>query len=121
MLEDVRPRIEEALALRPDILQALRRYRELLTTRFGSRLESVSLFGSQARNEAREDSDIDVLVLIRGADWREEREAAMFGGDVAVDTGVWLSPSIHASEAFARMPEIEQPFARAVAREALPV
>ena len=30
------------------------------------RLEAVYLYGSQARGEARQDSDIDVLVVIRG-------------------------------------------------------
>ena len=33
----------------------------------GDRLEAVYLYGSQARGEARSDSDIDVLVVIRGA------------------------------------------------------
>jgi predicted nucleotidyltransferase len=33
----------------------------------GDRLEAVYLYGSQARGEARSDSDIDILVVIRGA------------------------------------------------------
>lgn len=32
----------------------------------GDRLEGVFLFGSQARGDARSDSDIDILVVIQG-------------------------------------------------------
>ena len=32
----------------------------------GDRLDTVILFGSQARGEAQTDSDIDVLVVVRG-------------------------------------------------------
>jgi len=37
-----------------------------LADAFGDRLEGVVLFGSEARGEAREDSDLDILVLLRG-------------------------------------------------------
>jgi len=33
---------------------------------FGNRLKGVILYGSEARGEAKEDSDVDVLVLLDG-------------------------------------------------------
>ena len=46
-----------------EILEALRAgVAELM----GDRLEAVYLYGSQARGDTRPDSDIDVLVVIRG-------------------------------------------------------
>jgi hypothetical protein len=51
----------------PDTLRAdLARYIEVLEARFGSDLISVVVFGSQARGEAQPESDIDVLIVIRG-------------------------------------------------------
>lgn len=47
----------------PTILNALRQHLDGL---YGERLVNVILFGSQARNEAQPDSDIDVLVVLRG-------------------------------------------------------
>jgi len=51
----------------PDVLRRdIDRYVRLLEDRFGDRLVSVVLFGSRARGEARPESDIDLLLVIRG-------------------------------------------------------
>jgi predicted nucleotidyltransferase len=52
--------------LMPGVRHDLERYVALLEQRFGDDLVSVVLFGSRAREEARPESDIDVLVVIRG-------------------------------------------------------
>ncbi len=45
----------------------LREFRHGLEQIYGSRLVRVVLFGSQARDEAEPDSDIDVMVVLEGA------------------------------------------------------
>lgn len=52
--------VNEALAT---ILQELR---ETLVAVYGERLFQIILFGSQARNEASADSDIDILIVLNG-------------------------------------------------------
>jgi predicted nucleotidyltransferase len=46
--------------------QILREFREGLEQVYGSRLVRVVLFGSQARDEAEPDSDIDVMLVLQG-------------------------------------------------------
>jgi uncharacterized protein len=44
----------------------LKRLRTEIALILGDRLAAIYLYGSQARGEARPDSDIDVLVVLRG-------------------------------------------------------
>ena len=47
--------------------------RERLEALYGERLDRLVLFGSQARGDAEPDSDIDVLVVLKGeVDWGRE-------------------------------------------------
>ena len=47
----------------------------VLHAHYGERLSRVVLFGSRARRDHHEDSDYDILVVLRGAfDGRTERE-----------------------------------------------
>jgi predicted nucleotidyltransferase len=48
-----------------------------LADAYGPRLQSIVLFGSEARGEARPDSDIDLLVLLKGPIhlWRDLQSA----------------------------------------------
>lgn len=54
------------LTLPASFVDDLRRYVEALGRHFGERLVSVVLFGSRARGEARSESDIDMLIVVRG-------------------------------------------------------
>jgi predicted nucleotidyltransferase len=51
---------------REDLRKILARLRAGLVEILGERLEGVYLYGSQARGDARPDSDIDVLIVLRG-------------------------------------------------------
>lgn len=48
----------------PDVEQVLRELKEGLEAIYGPRLKGLYLFGSRARGEAEEDSDIDVAVVL---------------------------------------------------------
>ncbi|MEI6209142.1 MAG: nucleotidyltransferase domain-containing protein [Desulfuromonadales bacterium] len=56
--------------------------RNRLQSLYGDRLANVILYGSQARGEATEDSDIDVMVILKG-DVSPSQEIARTIDDVA--------------------------------------
>lgn len=49
----------------PQLTEILSKLRSRLEATYEERLDSLVLFGSQARKEATADSDIDVLVVLR--------------------------------------------------------
>ena len=90
-----------ALAL-PDgaVSATLGRFAAALRERFGERLCEVVLFGSRARGDAHEDSDVDVLVVIEGLS-EQERLAVLdlaSATDGASSEWVGLSPLVYSSE-----------------------
>jgi predicted nucleotidyltransferase len=86
--------------LSPLIRFALVEYRGALTRRFGDRLRFVRLFGSWARGQATEDSDIDVAVVIDAlspADWKAAHADA---AEVSVSADLGLSALVLSSDRY---------------------
>ena len=64
------------------------------------------LFGSEARGEARSDSDIDLLILLDGDKMTLEREEAVTFPpyELELRTGVEISPIVMLKKAWANRP-----------------
>jgi len=73
----------------------LAKFRAALNEMYGARLERVILFGSQARGEARPDSDYDVAVFLNGSEktfdrWAELDKLAALRVKFLDETGVFF-------------------------------
>jgi predicted nucleotidyltransferase len=70
----------------------LKRLRAALDDMYGDRLERVVLFGSRARGDAREDSDYDVAVFLKGLTdrWAKLDRLADLGTDILDETGEFI-------------------------------
>jgi uncharacterized protein len=82
--------------LRPVLLELEARVRRL----FAGRRCEVRLFGSYARGEAHEDSDVDVLVLVDGLVASEIAGVADLTFELATETGLALAGVAMATERF---------------------
>lgn len=61
-------------------------------SRFGERVRLVALFGSRARGDAHQESDIDVCVVIDELSWRERQEISFIAGELLDHRDVLVSP-----------------------------
>src|SRR5690606_38370813 len=65
-------------------LAAAREFGRRLRARFGSRVVDLRLFGSTARGEAHEESDVDIAVVLDTVDWDTRAQAI----DLATTVGL---------------------------------
>mgnify|MGYP006268264241 CR=1 FL=1 len=87
--------------LSPSLTRFLREVRDALISVHGTRLSSLVLFGSQARGEARSDSDVDVLVVLddRKGPW-DGHQVSNAHADLSIDLLLeheWLLSAITVS------------------------
>jgi predicted nucleotidyltransferase len=93
-----------------------------LHQRFGPRLVSVRLFGSYARGEAHEESDVDCLVLLDRVDREDDRAITDLAADLIWQMGgVVISPLIMSADAFERWKRTERRTPLEIQREGIPL
>lgn len=101
------------------VRRSLEAYASRLRARFGERLRDVRLFGSYARGEAHEDSDVDVLVLVDGLADLELGVAFGEAAYVVLETGMPLSPIAMSTERFRELLRRERLLAKDIEREGI--
>ncbi len=69
---------------------------------YGERIERIILFGSVARGDAREESDIEILVVTTEEDFRLRRALTGLAFDILLETGEDISVKALAKADFER-------------------
>lgn len=72
------------MQLNQDDQQWLENFRSTLDFQYPNLVDEIMIFGSKARGDDREDSDLDVLLTIREGDWKLKWEIEGLGYELAV-------------------------------------
>lgn len=103
-----------------DLASILQTLRAKLEQVLGEKVQAVYLFGSRARGDAAPDSDVDVLIVVRGAfDYWD-----LLGRTSEVVSALSLQHDVVISRCFVTQEQFERgqsPFMLNVRREAVPV
>jgi predicted nucleotidyltransferase len=97
--------------------EVARDYANCMRLRFGERLEQVRVFGSYARGEAHEESDLDVLVVVRDLDRAEKLAALEQAAEVALGKGIALNALVMNASEHARLLSLQTRLVLDIARE----
>ncbi len=100
---------------------ALVEYRAALEVAFPGRVEHVRLFGSFARGEATEESDVDVLVLISNGTSSERIRAMGMSASFSLAHDVVIEPVVLSTAQWRELESRERLFAREVNREGIEI
>jgi predicted nucleotidyltransferase len=100
---------------------ALKKFKEAVTKALGNELVELTLFGSKARGDAREDSDIDVLVITNSGNWRLRDVVYGIVTDILLDDDVIVSPRVIGKEDYKRLYEKGYPFVKNVIRDGIAI
>ncbi len=91
------------ISLNPPDQRALREFVAYLHRSIPNKVEFVALFGSKARGDSQQDSDIDVLVILSREDRELRREILRQAARVSLKYDVLLSPRVIGTERWERM------------------
>lgn len=82
---------------------------------------SLSLFGSRSRGEGHEESDLDVLVLLKYVDASIKNQVWDFANDILLETGINIAPLVVLEADFNRLLSRERRVAIEIKRDSLPL
>ena len=112
---------EATRTLHPEEREWLDQFRETLAGRFAGVVADMVLYGSKARGDAREDSDIDVLLVVSNAAAHLKRPLRQLAHELAATSYALPSIVAYTEEEWAQLGRLGSPFRAAVERDGVPI
>ena len=104
-----------------DIAAALAALKKQLNTELGTSLRKLVLYGSRARGDNREDSDIDVAVIVDGMTREQKHTILEMVADIELEYLVPLSTLVMSAAEFDDLLKRERRIARDIEQEGKPL
>ena len=99
----------------------LARFASAVRERFGESVIDLRPFGSHARSEAHEDSDVDVAVVLKDAGRGARRDLIGLAADIGLEHDLMLSPTVFGRETCERRRARDRALVRAIETEGIRV
>ena len=112
-MKDMQNQAKYQEAVNEFVRRALRRYED--------NIDSIILFGSVARGEAKEDSDIDILVVIKKKNVKDMKEIYGIAFEVSMEYLLDVSPKVYGMNEISNSLKIGVPFIKEVLKEGVSV
>ncbi|VVB88750.1 Nucleotidyltransferase domain protein [uncultured archaeon] len=97
--------------------KALQEFLKIAKQNHGAKVEKIILFGSYARGEATEESDIDILVITSGNRFEMQKNLSGIAVDILLKTGEYISAKAVSTEEYSFMEKIKTGFYQNIVKE----
>lgn len=104
-------RKEEQIALKSFIIE--------VKSFLGDKLVSIELFGSKARGDFDEESDLDVLIILCERDWATSHEISIIATDINLESDCNISPVIYTQAEYQKNQQFNTLFVQNLKKEAI--
>lgn len=95
------------------------RFVESIQAALGPNFIKAILFGSRAKGKGNEDSDLDILVLVKKLDTATKHRVWDIANDIFLATGIDISPLVVSQEKFERWRRLERLFPKEIEEEGI--
>ena len=109
------------LTLHPEEQIWLDEYRKALNERHPGTVLRMVIYGSKARGDAREDSDLDVLVVVRDEATVLKRPLRRIGYDLAAASRAVPSIMAYTQEEWGRLKDLKSAYRESIERDGVTV
>ncbi len=103
----------------PQEARAVADLKKDLANRFGDRLAAVTLYGSRARGDFDENSDIDIAIIVRALTAPEKNELLSMVAEIELTSAVALSTLVLSEHDFKLLQQRERRIARDITSEGI--
>ncbi|MBI4212394.1 MAG: nucleotidyltransferase domain-containing protein [Deltaproteobacteria bacterium] len=97
--------------------KAVQAFKESLQKYCGKNLMELRLFGSRARGEGHEESDVDILVLLQNASSKDRNFIYGLPADIFLEYEINVSPLVMSQEKFQELKDRERLLAKEIERD----
>lgn len=101
--------------------QIIEEFKKKIQERYPEEQAHLTLFGSRARGQAKKESDMDLLVVIRSEDWRLGDRIREIGYQLELEHGIVLSIQVVSRKHLEQLKAIGSQFLQEVEREGIMV
>ncbi len=98
-------------------LQAIRDFKMQLNISLKADSPKLILFGSKARGDFRNDSDLDVLVILKKSTLGKKNYISGLATDLFLKYQTDFSPHIYSEKEFKKLSDLQTPFTQMVKKE----
>lgn len=98
---------------------AISGYLEILQKKYQDKILQVVLFGSVARGESDEESDMDILVVLKNGDNELRDEISMASFDIILTDNVILSPIVMDKKTYEWHKRYKDPLYNSIKRDGI--